>query len=89
MLAGESPKGAATRELAEELSLEVSAVGRVLYSARDSGSPFMIDFTEVTASGVPVAREHSEIGWFHPSELAELSLAPADALFAAHLQGSD
>ena len=57
---GESALEAARRELDEELSLDAVAVGRTLFTARDEGSPFVIDFVEVTAIGDPTPHEHSE-----------------------------
>jgi mutator protein MutT len=83
---GESRLQAARRELNEELSLEVSAIGSVIYSTRDEGSRFVIDFTEVAATGLPVAHEHSDLGWFSPADLLGMPLAPADARFAERLQ---
>ncbi len=83
--AGESNLEAVRRELAEELALIVIELGRSLFRADDEGSPFVIEFVEVVTTGEPVAREHSEIGWFTPSQLAELPLAPADERFAFRL----
>jgi 8-oxo-dGTP pyrophosphatase MutT (NUDIX family) len=82
---GEDYAGAATRELAEELELEVTSVGGLLLSCRDDGSPFVIDFIEVEAVGTARALEHSEIGWFTPAELAALETAPADRRFVESL----
>ena len=78
---GESPLDAARRELAEELALRVESVGRTLFSVRDPGSPFVIDFVEVVATGTPTPNEHTEVGWFGRDQLAGLPLAPADAAF--------
>jgi len=86
---GESRLEAARRELNEELSLAVEAIGPVIYSTRDEGSAFVIDFTEVAATGLPVAHEHSDLGWFSPAELRDMALAPADARFAERLQLPD
>ena len=82
---GETRTQAVRRELAEELSLDTVDVGAVVYVSADDGSPYVIEFLETVAEGVPVLHEHSEIGWFTRSELAALPLAPADALFAASL----
>lgn len=78
---GEDLLSAARRELGEELDLAVSGLGRELFRARDPGSRFLILFVEVEATGVPRRLEHSELGWFSPEDLAELDLAPTDALF--------
>ena len=86
---GESRLGAIRRELEEELSLEVSAIGSVVASIRDEDSDFVIEFAEVTATGVPIAHEHTDIGWFSPGQIRDMTLAPADARFAARLDRSD
>lgn len=78
---GESTLDAARRELAEELALTVESLGRTLFTVRDEGSPFVIEFIEVVVSGTPIASEHTAVGWFDRHELAALPLAPADAAF--------
>ena len=85
VLEGESRLAAARRELAEELGLEVVALGEHLHSVRDPGAPYVIEFIEVRARGEPVALEHSSVGWFTVAELGDMPLAPADARFAAGL----
>ena len=82
--AGESIFEAVTRELAEELSLETNGIGRTLFSCRDGDAPFEIHFVEVEIEGEAVPHEHTEVGWFTPSELEGLPLAPADAAFVAY-----
>jgi mutator protein MutT len=86
VLEGESRLDAARRELAEELGLEVVALGAHRHSVQDPGAQYMIEFIEVQARGEPVAHEHTSVGWFTTAELAELALAPADARFAALLR---
>lgn len=78
---GESDGAAAVRELREELALEVVAVGRTLFAARDPGSPFVVAFVEVEATGRPVALEHDALLWATPAELAALPMAPSDRRF--------
>lgn len=82
---GEDILTAANRELDEELGLRAVTAGALLLSASDGGSPFVIHFVEIEAEGEPEAREHSEVGWFTPEEMARLPLAPADARFVATL----
>lgn len=82
---GESVLDAARRELSEELELGVTAVGARLLSVSDVGSPFVIDFVEVLATGSPTPLEHDAVGWFLPGEILDLPLAPADARFAERL----
>lgn len=86
---GEDAAGAARRELAEELSLAVEEVGPCALSIEDGGSPFVIDFYPVRATGEPIAHEHAEVGWFEPEALSALDLAPADRAFAAWLRGPE
>jgi len=86
LLEGESLLDAAHRELREELALAVTGAGATLFSARDSGSPFVINFVEITVDGEPEATEHSEIGWFELAQLREMALAPADAAFVDWLR---
>jgi 8-oxo-dGTP diphosphatase len=78
---GETLFEAASRELREEMAVEVVAVGDVIFRTRDPGSHFMIEFAEVTIGGEPVALEHDEIRWFDPARAAALPLAPADRGF--------
>jgi 8-oxo-dGTP diphosphatase len=85
---GESRLDAVRRELAEELDLRVTGLGRVLFSARDESAPFLIDFVETEVEGTPVPLEHAELAWLNSKELSELLLAPADARFVADLRGS-
>lgn len=87
LLEGESRAQAAERELREELGVRLVRLGRTLHSRRDPGSPFLIHFVEAEIEGEPVAREHEELRWVPPAELEALDLAPADAAFAAALEG--
>lgn len=77
----ESLVEAADRELREELAIRATSVGRVLFEARDPGSPFLIRFVEVETTGEPRALEHLEVGWYEGRALTTLSLAPTDARF--------
>jgi len=79
---GETRADAVRRELAEELELEATEVGALLFTSSDHGSAFVIEFVETRAVGEPVLHEHSDAGWFGLEELRALPLAPADARFA-------
>jgi 8-oxo-dGTP diphosphatase len=81
LLPGESVAEAARRELAEELAVEVLAVGECLLEVPDPGSAFVVEFHPVKISGDPEALEHEALGWFRPDELAGLDLAPSDRVF--------
>ncbi len=78
---GESTKDALQRELGEELGIAVTGTGALLFQARDPGSPYLVRFFETTIEGEPRALEHTEVRWASRPELADLSLAPADARF--------
>lgn len=84
---GESDADALERELAEELGVEVGAVGAPLFSRRDRGTPFSIRFLRVEIQGEPRAHEHDEVRWVPAAELGELPLAPVDRIFVVEFLG--
>ena len=79
---GESDLEAARRELNEELAVEVTEVGSILYSVHDPGSEFVIEFVNVSIEGEPQALEHSRIEWVTEDRLIEYALAPSDLKYA-------
>ncbi len=83
LLPGESIPEAARRELAEELAVEVLAVGELLFELPDPGSPFVVEFYPVEIAGEPVALEHEALIWAEPEDLANMDLAPSDRAFAS------
>jgi len=76
---------AIARELAEELGVQVVAVGDILFSVSGPDSPFVIVFLPVEILGEPVRIEHAAIAWVSPQELATYALAPSDARFVNSL----
>lgn len=86
-LPGETPLEAARRELAEELGVEVAAVGALLLARPDPGSPFVVEFHQVQMVGEPTALEHSELAWVRPDDLPGFDLAPSDRAFVEWLMG--
>jgi 8-oxo-dGTP diphosphatase len=78
---GESLLQAAQRELEEELELQATSVGELLFECRDPGSAFVIQFVEVAIVGEPVAVEHDEVRWVTLDQAEMLELAPADSAF--------
>lgn len=78
----ESLAQAAGRELAEELGAEVTGCGQLLFSHREAGSPFRIEFVPVEIAGEPEPLEHEELRWVSVEELKDLPLAPSDRAFA-------
>jgi 8-oxo-dGTP diphosphatase len=85
LLPGESPFAAVRRELAEELGVEVTALGELLLARPDPGSAFVVEFYRAEIAGEPAPLEHDEIAWVDPAQLAALPLAPSDREAAAHL----
>jgi mutator protein MutT len=85
---GESDFEAASRELREELGVEVISVGPELTAIHDPGSPFLIAFVPATMVGTPVCHEHTALRWGTLEELVDLALAPSDRRFVeARLAG--
>lgn len=82
---GETVADAITRELREELGVNVVRVGRTLFTATDPGSEFEVHFVETEIEGVPKAVDHDALRWQHPRDLSSLPLAPADEQFAAEV----
>jgi mutator protein MutT len=81
----ETPEGAAVRELREELGVDVTAFGSLLYTHQEPNAPFRIEFLAVEISGEPLALEHTSLQWATPSELGAMPLAPSDQAFAVTL----
>lgn len=78
---GESILEAAQRELSEELSMNATASGAVLFSVVDEASGYEIKFVDIIAVGDPQLNEHMELSWLPVSDLCKLNLAPSDRLF--------
>jgi mutator protein MutT len=78
---GETDTDAISRELREELGVDVLAVDPEEFAIDDPDSPFRIAFLPVTIGGEPVCHEHSALRWGSLGELAQLPLAPGDRRF--------
>lgn len=79
---GESLAQAARRELMEELGVEVTGCGGLLFAHQEEGSPFRIEFVPVDIEGEPQALEHSAVRWVSIAESKGLPMAPSDLAFA-------
>jgi mutator protein MutT len=86
---GESDADAVRRELAEELGVETTRVGDLIFEVRDSDSAFLIVFVPVQIDGEPVCLEHTELRWCTRKELVGLSLAPSDRRFVDFLSQTE
>jgi 8-oxo-dGTP diphosphatase len=82
---GENFAEALARELDEELSLTTTKAGKLLYSGRETDSPFVIHFVPVTVSGSPQLHEHTDARWATIPELEKFELAPTDRAFVDYL----
>ena len=83
----ETDAGAAARELAEELGVQLRAAQDVAFEMADPNSPYLIAFIPVVIDGEPSCREHSDMRWDKPADLLALPLAPADRAFVLSLVG--
>jgi mutator protein MutT len=82
---GESLEAAISRELDEELGVEVIMVGEPEFIAQDRDSPHMLFFVPVSIEREPVCREHTELRWVSFRELKDIPLAPCDGLYREHM----
>ena len=82
---GETVLQGAHRELHEELGVEVTGVGRQLFSIQDPGSVFEIEFHETFITGTPTCLEHQALAWATVAEMSSMNLAPSDQAFVRFL----
>ena len=85
--AGESPRSALVREIAEELgiALDPAQLKRVARSAV-AGEPFVLTlYTARSWTGRPRCLEGEAIAWLTPTEAAQLAVPPLDAPLIARL----
>ena len=82
---GETVLQCANRELHEELGVEVTEVGRQLFSIHDPGSVFEIEFHETLITGTPTCLEHQALAWATIAEMSSMNLAPSGQAFVRFL----
>lgn len=77
---GESPQGALTREIREELGCTVSVGSRVATTehAYDFAVIVLTTFYCELVAGEPTLSEHTDSAWLAPQQLDALMWAPAD-----------
>lgn len=75
---GENDLEAITRELREELDLEVVGIAPADFTILDPHPNFLIAFVPVEIRGEPRCLEHTELAWLTEEEVGELELAPSD-----------
>ena len=86
--AGESDHEAITRELREELGVDVTEVRDPIMSVLDDESRFEIVFLPVSVGGHPRCIEHEAHQWATRESLLLMPLAPTDRRFLERLGGA-
>ena len=78
--AGETPRDALAREIAEELECEVEVGKLITTTSHEYGFGIVVltTFYCELLSGAPVLTEHAEVRWLAPAGLVDLEWAPAD-----------
>jgi 8-oxo-dGTP diphosphatase len=77
---GETPEEGLARELEEELALNAH-VGKFLCSTRFEGDGVSLEllvYAVDSFQGTPQLREHDEIRWVRPDQIASFDLADSD-----------
>lgn len=82
---GESPEGALSRELHEELGLREVTVHAELY--RHQTEALTLLFFAVSTDEEPRALEHEGLAWLDPALASPLPLAPSDQAFFERAAG--
>ena len=85
---GETMLDAASRELCEELGVDVESIGEEYFVIHDPGSNFVINFYHVEIIGEPSPLEHSNIAWVSKDDLEGYSFAINDEKFVEHYLNS-
>ena len=83
---GESAQEALTRELREELMLQV-VVGPLVAVSQDEEIRLSVYLAAPVESEPALGSDHDALGWFNKEELANLDFAPLDLPILGHLDG--
>ena len=86
---GETPQESLSRELLEELAIRVR-IGELLCSAVYEGDGVSLEllvYRVERVEGEPALREHQEIRWVSPEQLAAFDLADSDRKVVQRLYG--
>ena len=86
---GEAPAPALTRELKEELGLDIEVCRPITFAVHEEpGLRILLLFYEaVVVGGAVAAREGQAVRWVAPNHLADYPTPPADAELVALLAG--
>jgi 8-oxo-dGTP diphosphatase len=88
---GETPEAALSRELAEELGIDVHASCLAPFTFASHAYPdfhlLMPLYVCRKWRGIPAAREGQRLAWVRPERLAEYKMPPADGPLVALLRG--
>lgn len=84
---GETSEECLAREIAEELSMDITSMVPFLKIDYDYGTFFMRLYSFLCrAEGSPVVSCHTEVRWVEPQDLNNLDWAPADRTLVSTLQ---
>lgn len=84
--AGESPRAALVRELAEELGIQVEVGPEIARQELETGAVLILFQAQLSsASPDPEAREHRDLRWLTASQLMEVDWLATNAIFITNL----
>lgn len=88
---GETPEACLTREIKEELDIDIEVVGFFAESIYryEAGQIRLLAFTANWIGGELQAKEHSQIRWINREQLADFDFAPADRPFVEQLRRAE
>lgn len=84
---GESAFQTVSRELLEELGVEVTGCSEILFTHHDELSNTDVEFRSVSIRGIPQSLEHLQIAWVPERQLPDFDLLPGDSEFVRSVLG--